>query len=133
MVAFVCGAWLQSRFGLPRLLGLALCLTPLRWVLLALPPSLPVLVLAQAGHAITFAAAHLAGVQLVQEVVPAAARRNAQALYSGLTFGLGIVVGTAAAGPLYAAVGGGGSFLVAAGFSVLVAAAWVLGSRRIKK
>lgn len=131
MVAFVKGASLQKRFGLRGLLGLALALTPLRWLLLALPPTLPVLIIAQLGHAITFAAAHLAGVQLVQELVPADARRSAQALYSGLAFGLGIVIGTAAAGPLYAAVSGRGSFLVAAGFSALVAAAWFIVAPRL--
>ena len=124
MVAFFKGGFLQRRFELKRILGLALALTPLRWLLLALPPSLPTLVLAQIGHAVTFAMVHLAGVQLVQRMVPAGARRNAQALYSGLTFGLGIVLGTAVAGPLYAALGGSGSFLVAAGFSAAVAAAW---------
>jgi len=124
MVAFVKGASLQRRFGLRVLLGFALSLTPVRWLLLALPPTLPILVVAQIGHAMTFAVVHLAGVQMVQQMVPAGARRNAQALYSGLCFGLGIVVGTAAAGPLYAAVGGSGSFLVAAAFSTVVAVAW---------
>ena len=131
LAAFVKGSSLQRRFGLHGLLGLALGLTPLRWLLLALPPTLPILVAAQLGHAITFAAVHLAGVQLVQQLVPEGARRNAQALYSGLVFGLGIVIGTAAAGPLYAAVGGSGSFLVAAGFSVVVAVAWFFVALRL--
>ncbi|MGD8439333.1 MAG: MFS transporter [Holophagae bacterium] len=122
--AFMIGGPLERRLGLRGLLGVSLALSPVRWLLLALPPTLPLLVVAQAGHAVTFAAAHLAGVQLVQRIVPADARRNAQALYSGLLFGLGIVVGTAAAGPLYAAVGGSGSFLAAAVVSVVVAAAW---------
>jgi MFS transporter, PPP family, 3-phenylpropionic acid transporter len=124
MVAFVMGADLQRRFGLRALLGFSLAVTPIRWLLLALAPTLPILVVAQIGHAVTFALAHLAGIQLVQLLVPADARRNAQALYSGLCFGLGIVVGTAAAGPIYAAVGGSGSFLIAAGFSAAVAVAW---------
>jgi PPP family 3-phenylpropionic acid transporter len=132
LIAFVNGASLQRRFGLRPLLGLALGLSPVRWLLLALPPILPVVVIAQLGHAVTFAVAHLAGVQLVQQMVPEGARRNAQALYSGLCFGLGIVLGTAAAGPLYAAVGGAGSFLVAAGFSALVAAVWFIVVPRLR-
>ncbi len=132
MVAFVKGASLQRRLGLRALLGLALGMTPVRWLLLALPPTLPILVVAQLGHALTFAVAHLAGVQLVQRLVPAGARRNAQALYSGLVFGLGIVVGTAAAGPLYGALGGSGSFLVAAGFSVVVAVTWFVVAPRLQ-
>jgi len=130
LVAFFKGASLQRRFGLRPLLGLALGLSPVRWLLLALPPVLPVLVIAQLGHAVTFAVTHLAGVQLVQEMVPEGARRNVQALYSGLCFGLGIVLGTAAAGPLYAAVGGSGSFLAAAGFSAVVAVAWFISVAR---
>jgi PPP family 3-phenylpropionic acid transporter len=132
MFAFVKGEALQRRLGLERILGVALALTPLRWLLLALPPTLPTLVLAQIGHAVTFAMVHLAGVQLVQRMVPAGARRNAQALYSGLTFGLGIVLGTAVAGPLYAALGGSGSFLVAAGFSAIVAVAWFVAALRLR-
>ena len=131
LAVFVKGSSLQRRLGLRGLLGLALGLTPLRWLLLALPPTLPILVIAQLGHAITFATVHLAGVQLVQQLVPEGARRNAQALYSGLVFGLGIVIGTAAAGPLYATAGGSGSFVVAAGFAAVVAVAWFVVSRRI--
>jgi len=129
-VTFVAGRRLERRLGLRRLLGLALALAPIRWLLLALPPTLPVLLAAQLGHAATFAAAHLAGVQLVQRVVPPGARRNAQALYSGLSFGLGIVLGTAVAGPLYAAFSGSGSFLAATGLSVVVAVGWFTIARR---
>ena len=132
MIVFVKGASLQRRFGLRGLLGFALAMTPLRWLLLALPPTLPILVVAQLGHSVTFALAHLAGVQLVQQLVPAEARRNAQALYSGLCFGLGIVIGTAAAGPLFAAVRGSGSFLVAAGFSTAIAVAWFVVAKRFE-
>lgn len=133
LITFVNGKRLQNRFGLRRLLSVALVLTPLRWLLLALPPSLPTLVLSQMGHAVTFAMVHLAAVQMVQRMVPAGARRNAQALYSGLIFGLGIVLGTAVAGPLYVAVSGSGSFLVAAGFAALVAVAWFIAEPRMRE
>jgi PPP family 3-phenylpropionic acid transporter len=129
--AFFAGGRLESALGLQRLLGLALLLSPVRWVLLALPPSTPILVAAQLGHAITFALVHLAGVQLVQASVPAGAVRRAQALYSGLCFGLGIVVGTALAGPVYAASGAWGSFLAAAALSAAIFVAWLPLSRRL--
>ncbi len=124
LAAFRWGAQLEGRLGLERLLGVALALTPIRWLLLALPPSLPLLAVAQLGHAASFGAAHLAGVQIVQRATPPGATRATQALYSGLAFGLGIVVGSAVAGPLWATLGGSGTFLAAAGFSTAVALAW---------
>ncbi len=132
LVAFRAGATLERSFGLKRLLGAALVLTPVRWLLLALPPTAPVLVLAQIGHAATFAVAHLAGIQLVQRAAPAGAARATQALYSGLAFGLGVVAGTALAGPAWAAWGGAGTFLAAAILSAAVAAAWPWVSKRLE-
>jgi PPP family 3-phenylpropionic acid transporter len=120
LVAFVAGGRLERGFGLRRLLGIALMFSPIRWLLLALEPTPVVIVFAQLGHATTFALVHLAGVQLVQASVPIGAIRRAQALYSGLCFGLGIVVGSAAAGPIYATWSGRGAFIAAAGLSVAV-------------
>ena len=125
LVAFIASPWLHRWLGLRRLLGLSLLLSPGRWLLLALPLSTGTLVVAQLGHAFTYALAHLAGVQLVQANVPSGATRYAQALYSGLGFGLGIVAGTAGAGPLYQWVGGSGSFLVAAVVSAALFVAWL--------
>jgi PPP family 3-phenylpropionic acid transporter len=125
LVAFVASPWLHRWLGLRRLLGLSLLLSPARWLLLALPLSTGTLIVAQLGHALTYALAHLAGIQLVQANVPVGATRYAQALYSGLGFGLGIVVGTACAGPLYQWVGGSGSFLVASIFAAALFVAWL--------
>lgn len=133
LAAFFGGGWLEARLGLGRLLGLALLLSPLRWLLLALPPTAATLVVAQLGHAVTFALVHLAGVQLVQSSVPASARRRAQSLYSGLCFGFGIVVGTAVAGPLWATTGAPGSFLSAAILSTFVFLAWIPLARRLRR
>lgn len=123
--AFRWGTWLERRLGLRTIVSIALLVTPVRWGLLALPPALVPVVLAQLLHAVTFGLVHLGGVQLVQVAVPQAARRRAQALYSGLAFGLGIVAGSIAAGPLYAHFGGSLTFLSAAAVSILVALAWL--------
>lgn len=133
LAAFLGGGRLEHRLGRRRLLGLALLVSPLRWLLLALPPTLPTLVAAQLGHAVTFALVHLAGVQVVQAGVPQGAVRRAQALYSGLTFGLGVVVGSALAGPLYGAFGGRASFLAAAGLAAVIAVAWQPVSHRLAR
>lgn len=125
LLAFRRSRWLEERLGLRRMLVAALLVSPLRWVLLALPVSTGVLVLAQLGHAVTFALVHLAGIQLIQRAVGEGCKRRAQAFYSGLTFGLGAVAGAAAAGPLYASWGGRVSFAVAGALSVAVALAAV--------
>ncbi len=131
--AFFAGGFLETRLGLGKLLGLALLLSPLRWLVLAFPASTATLVVAQLGHAVTFALVHLAGIQLVQASVPAGAIRRAQSLYSGLCFGLGIVVGTALAGPLYGATGARGSFLAAAALSAVIFLAWLPLARHLRQ
>jgi len=125
VVAFLRGDSLQGALGLKALLGWSLALTPLRWLLLALPLTTTTLVLAQCGHAVTFALVHLAGIQLVQRLCPPAAANKAQALYSGLTFGVGMVAGSALAGPLYDWAGGQGVFAAATVLSVLVFLLWL--------
>lgn len=133
LCAFLAGPWLERRFGLRRILGLALLVAPVRWLLLAQPLSLPILVVAQMGHAATYAIIHLAGIQLVQANAPAGSTRYAQALYGGLCFGLGLVAGSAVAGPLYERVGGSGSFLAAAGAAACLFLVWAPLSRRLKE
>lgn len=125
LFAFRRSRWLEERLGLRRMLLAALLVSPLRWVLLALPVSTGVLVLAQLGHAVTFALVHLAGIQLIQRAVGEGSQRHAQSLYSGLTFGLGAVAGAAAAGPVYAQWGGQASFAAAGALSLAVALAAV--------
>lgn len=132
LAAFLWGGRLEERLGRRLLLGLALLLSPLRWLVLALPPTTAGLVAAQLGHAATFALVHLAGVQVVQAAVPPGAIRRAQALYSGLSFGLGVVAGSALAGPLYARAGARGAFLGAALMSAVVFVAWLAVAPRLR-
>ncbi|MBE9607382.1 MFS transporter [Acetobacteraceae bacterium H6797] len=77
----------------------------LRWGILAQTIWLPALFLAQAMHALTFAAAHVAAMQLLAQLVPARYAATAQTLHSSL--GLGVAQGglLLAAGPLYTAFG----------------------------
>jgi PPP family 3-phenylpropionic acid transporter len=124
LVAFVAGKALERRLGLKGLMTVALVLTPVRWFILALSRSPGWLVLAQVGHAATFAGAHLAGVQLIQKTASARSARLAQALYSGMSFGLGVVAGSALSGPLYGWRGGGFAFAMAAVCSAFVLALW---------
>ncbi len=106
---------LLPRFG-PRLLFLlAVQFTVLRWVLIgAVPDSLPVLLGAQALHAASFGVYHAVGIHLVNRFFVGRNQGRGQALYSSITFGAGVAVGSLGAGLLWDQVGGSMTFYLAA-------------------
>lgn len=106
--------WWQGRFfdrwSPHRWLLWAAAVSVLRFVLTAqFGGSVPVLVLAQSLHALTFAGQHAACIALITRHFPGSLRGRGQALYSVLGYGLSGVVGGVAGGWLstvhgYAAV-----------------------------
>jgi PPP family 3-phenylpropionic acid transporter len=84
-----------------------------RWSVMALAPPLWLLWPLQALHALTFAATFLAGVQIVERLVPRDGQTAAQTLSSALSAGLLIGLATAASGPLYDRFGAGGYWAMA--------------------
>jgi len=114
---------------MPRLLASAphvpifvLCfaLTALRWLMLGLlPASVPVLVLVQLLHAVSFGAFHALAIALVHRLFGDARQGRGQALYSSLSFGAGGAAGSAAAGLLWAGAGAQASWLAAAAAAAL--------------
>jgi PPP family 3-phenylpropionic acid transporter len=78
-------------------------------------------------HAASFAAQHLATMQVLGRVVPAAQAATAQAVHSALGTGLAMGVLMLACGPLYAAFGGGGYWAMAALCAAAVPASFWLG------
>ncbi len=90
---FTQGRWLP-RLSLGGWLVLAAGLMVLRMGLTAAWPTLAVLLLAQAVHAITFAAHHSVCIALVTQHFPARLRGRGQALYSVIAYGVaGVVAG----------------------------------------
>ncbi|MFT5172342.1 MAG: PPP family 3-phenylpropionic acid transporter [Gammaproteobacteria bacterium] len=95
-------------------------LTALRWLALALlPASLPILVVVQVLHAISFGAFHALAIALLHRLFTNAQQGRGQALYSSLSFGAGGALGSAAAGWLWAGVGADGAWLAAAAMAVV--------------
>ena len=78
--------------------------------------SLTVLAMAQLLHAFTFATYHGASVALVQRLFPGDLGLRGQALYSGVTFGLGGVCGTLLAGWTWQIAGPQAAFTLSALF-----------------
>ncbi len=87
------GRWL-GRWSLPNWLVLAAAVTAVRMALVAEWAHVwPVLLLAQALHAITFAAHHTACVALISAHFPGAMRGRGQALYTMVGYGVPGVLG----------------------------------------
>jgi PPP family 3-phenylpropionic acid transporter len=105
---------LAGRFGAERLLVLGAVAFTLRAALWAVAPSpLVALVVAPLGG-VGFALFYVGIVTFVAKSVPAEAQATAQGVYSGMTFSLGTVVGSALAGAAAPVLGLPGLFLAAA-------------------
>ncbi len=102
---FTQGRWLPW-FSLPAWLVFAAALMALRMGLTAgLPLVWPLLLLAQALHAITFAAHHTVCIALISRHFPGRLRGRGQALYSVLGYGLPGVLGGLLGGVISSASG----------------------------
>lgn len=85
---------LSRRFSVRQIVLGALFLTMIRWLLIAeLTSVLPILLLAQLLHAVSYGALHAVSVQYVQGFFGQHHHGQGQALYSGLTFGAGGALG----------------------------------------
>ncbi|MCB1634444.1 MAG: MFS transporter [Xanthomonadales bacterium] len=104
-----------ARWSARRVMALCLLVAALRWLVVALlPTNVPLMLLAQAGHALTFGAFHAATMLLLAEHFPGRLGGQGQGLLYALSGGLGGVLGSLVAGWAWANWGGSGSFLAAA-------------------
>ena len=113
-----------GRFGLRRLMLLALLLTTLRWCLTAgLAEYVAVLVFAQCLHAASFGVYHAVAIQYVHRIFKGNHQGRGQALYSSISFGAGPAAGSLLSGYLWEIFGAMQTFafaalLSAAGFAI---------------
>jgi PPP family 3-phenylpropionic acid transporter len=105
MVVMVGSARLFSLAPASKLLRICFILAGLRWAIYALSANIWLAIPAQILHAFTFGAFHLAAVTATHRIFPEDLRASGQAIYSGLTFGLGTVVGAMTAGFLFDLIG----------------------------
>lgn len=104
---FAVGARAVARFGPGRLFVIAAFAGILRWTVLAFDVSVPVLVLVQLLHALTFGAAHLAAMAFIAAAIPAHLSATAQSLHGSVALSVAGAVAAPMLGPLYEAYGGG--------------------------
>jgi PPP family 3-phenylpropionic acid transporter len=103
---FLWGRGLVDKLGVRGLILLAAGAGLVRWPIMAVSESLAPLIFAQALHALTFGAMHLAAIKLLQERVPGSLGGTAQTLL-GAAIGAMTTLLTLACGPGYAALGAG--------------------------
>ena len=118
VVLFLCMSPLIHKFGAERLFVLALGLTALRWLVLGeFVQTLPLLILAQLLHAATYGLFHASAIHIVHHLFPSALQGRGQALYSGVSYGLGGALGSLISGYTWHQFGAAQSFYVS---SILV-------------
>jgi PPP family 3-phenylpropionic acid transporter len=130
VVLFACAGALLRRLGPMRLLVVAGALTVARWALSALSTDVTVLVPAQALHAASFGAAHLAAMHYLRDHTPPELHASAQGFYAAIGIALPFGLLTPLAGWLYGVAGGNAFWAMAALALAGTALAAMLTSRR---
>ena len=102
VVLFAFGRTILTRVGAAPLIALGGLAGVIRWTATGLTDAAIALVVVQALHALTFGAAHLGAVQLIQRTVPPQLATTAQGLYVAMT-GIGLGIGAYVSGQIYAA------------------------------
>jgi len=92
---------LIDRFGAMPMIICAAVGGIVRWTLLAATTQLPILILAQALHAFTFALLYMSLIAYMTKRIPASISASAQGLYDSLSMGIFFGILTMLAGTLY--------------------------------
>lgn len=111
---------LMRHVGIRVLFLGSLLLSAVRWLMIAWGAEyLGIMLIAQLMHAATFGVAHAASIHLVHRNFRGPHHGKGQALYSGLSFGLGGALGSLYSGEFWTIWGPAWVFTAAAGFSLL--------------
>ncbi|MDN3564915.1 MFS transporter [Paeniroseomonas aquatica] len=127
LVFFWLGRPLLARLGPGRLCALAAAAGLLRWGLMAVTDAVPVLLLAQPLHGLTYAAQHLAAMAVLARVAAPDQAATAQSLHASLGAGAWTAALLLVSGPLYEALGGSAFWVMAAASALAVPLALGLG------
>jgi PPP family 3-phenylpropionic acid transporter len=110
--------WID-RIGTGAVMRISLVAAAVRWTTIAWVEAPAPLVAAQVLHALTYASFHVAALREMHRRFPPGKRAEGQTLFSGLTYGLGGLVGMLLAGGLAERAGIGAAFLVSAAIAAL--------------
>ena len=119
IVVFLVMSRLLPRYGARRLLLVAVALTSVRWLLIALyASSLGVVLFAQTLHAASFGVYHAVAIYLIHRLFTGTHQGRGQALYSSVSFGAGGAIGSLVSGYLWNGINPPAMFLLAAAASL---------------
>jgi MFS transporter, PPP family, 3-phenylpropionic acid transporter len=113
-VFFVIGPTLVIRLTPAGGLAIAAVAGMVRWTVAAQTTDVTALALVQPLHGVTFALLHLACMRLIARIVPRGLEGTAQAIYGTVGIGAASALLTLVSGALYARLGAGGFWVMAA-------------------
>jgi PPP family 3-phenylpropionic acid transporter len=113
IILFIYGTKLIAKLGSSQLILLGGLAAIIRWTITGLSDDLSVLVVLQALHAFTFGATHLGAMHYISDTVTPNQSATAQSLYAVAVSGVGMAIGLALSGKLYATFSGGAYFVMA--------------------
>ena len=120
VILFIVVYRLFHRFSTYKLFAFALLVTSLRWVILAfMVDSFAFLVLSQLLHAASFGLFHATAISITHQLFPGRLHARGQALYAGISFGLGGAVGNLLSGYTWDSMGSTWTFLASALIALL--------------
>ena len=115
VILFVFMRVLLNWFSVYHLFVVALFITSARWVMLALwVDNLLIVLLSQLLHAASFGLFHAAAIYLTHRLFPGRLQGRGQALYAGMSFGLGGALGHLMSGYSWESMGSTWTFLASA-------------------
>ena len=115
VILFIVMHHLFSQHSVPKLFFIALLLTSLRWLVLALwVDNLVLLIFSQVLHAASFGLFHATAINLIHQLFPGRFHARGQALYAGISFGLGGAAGNLVSGYTWDSMGETQTFLMSA-------------------
>lgn len=129
VVLFAFSGRIAKRFSPSSLILVGALAAVVRWTVTGLTDALPVLVVMQLLHALTFGATHLGAINFIMQRVPPALSATAMSLYGSVLAGLAMGASILVSGPLYAAFGGH-AYLAMSGIGAVGAGLALLLTRR---
>jgi PPP family 3-phenylpropionic acid transporter len=129
IIAF--GGWFLRHLGAPRLIGLAIGVYAVRFLIFSIAPSGAWLLPAQILHGLSYGIFLMASVTLAHRLAGPAQAATAQGLLTAMSFGFGSIVGSLVGGAFLDRVGTDGLFRGAAALMVLAFGVLIAGQRRI--